>query len=540
MSKLFTKVLCFIFISTSIQVVASPSSPLPTMTGQPYFENCEGLLIALSNEDIEKFFIGQVHSNEQALQLMADFGLIYTDEFRLALIKTLDDRGVHVPTIEVTNQSQFPKELQTLMQQILAITEIPEPDFKKFVLDTLTNYKSIAVANSTNDSAGLLRSHIQTRFIAAVEEIENDYVMPTYNNFVRAALLATARDLLEAQIRAKKSDWAFIAEPLSVLVLSGILITMTTAAPWIIQNHLHPSPPHLPGFRKFESFLSLMRMMKLLGWIGAGIGGLPIVFFIPSKAIFVKKQRQFSRRIAKQNAEAKFEVITDRGLRLEQTKSLLRDQAQTLQGLVVSLSDFEQTSALQNWSPVQLAYLGHLEMIEAKERGEFINAYFDRPEAGLELTHRLSDLQKMASALRAQPDQIRLRIELQKNLFLLTKDFEIAELDIRETVGALSRRILGIQAQIRSLREFFASQNSSSLTSKHQLILAKLQTDLATWDKAVVGENAILDRLSPIRTHLGQLKILAAREVTDAAETRDMASEILMVLEPFGVREVSP
>jgi hypothetical protein len=491
------------------------------MTGQPYFEDCEGLLTALANEDIEKFFLGQVQSKRQALQILADYGLIYSEEFRLALVKTLADRGVDTPTLVIDNSGRYPTELRIFLKRVLEITSLPEDDFKVLVTDILKNFKIITLANATNDKWGILRSHIQTRFVAAVEQLENRYVILTFNKFVRASLLATARDLFETQTRTEKlnASHTFIISASGIMAGTAMFVA-AAAADWIIPK----------GFPLRSVTLMILDLSAYVEIGLASFLGLTNVGLTADQWV---SRLRLSKRLAQQGSVARFDVTTDGGVVLERTNSLLRDQKQTFQYSIASLEEVCATPEVCNWSPVQLAYLGHLELIEAQERGEFIRGYFKKNAFGNFLSNRFLYLYKMAKKLRAQPESRRLRYDVPKEIFSLARDFELAAQDIQRMVAELNDKIATAQNQIDSLRAFFANRETTPAEPKHQLILAKIQSDLATWNQAAVDEKALLQVVSGIRDQLTQLRKLGAREIYNPSEARKMASEVMVILSPL-------
>jgi hypothetical protein len=213
--------------------------------------------------------------------------------------------------------------------------------------------------------------------------------------------------------------------------------------------------------------------------------------------------------------------------------SLLRDQKETLQAVAMTLQDACESSSLCQWSPVQLAYLGHLELLEAQESAAFISEAFISPAQGVHLQAELQQIQTLASDLRDSPDQRDVRLNLQKKIYSLVKDFELAETPFNTALTDLSQKIASNRARVQTLASQIASSNPSVRGIKDQIVAAKLHSDLATWHEASVNQQALLKRFEALKNLLIPLRNIATREPTTLNETRDMASEVLVRLEPI-------
>jgi hypothetical protein len=180
---------------------AAPSNPRPVIVAEPYLQTCEGLLQAAQTEQIEKYFLSHVRTEGQAAQLLADYGLLASKDLREAILVVLAKRGIPLPRIRKNDSQDFPIEFRIFARKVLAVAQLPETEFQKFVDEVLSNFKTVIDGGGDGGFKNELHSLMITRFLTAMREDQNPDLLKVFRAIVRSNLLVTAWNL---QIRDAK------------------------------------------------------------------------------------------------------------------------------------------------------------------------------------------------------------------------------------------------------------------------------------------------------------------------------------------------
>jgi hypothetical protein len=497
--------------------------------GQSYFHHCEGLLEAISQEKVEEFFMGQVQSQEQALRLLADYGIIFTKEFREALLLTLDQRGIKRPELHVTDSVYLgvvdhpsfyddDDDRKAAIRQIykdfahglVRVAQLPELEFKSFVREVLVNLRRSIDTTEKVDPNLELKSKIVTNFIAAITTIENQYVEPTLNLFIRTAILDLVRGpMMEGAYTGR--DYSDDTGLTGVWVLAGGVLGLALSVVLVLGTEADN-----PG----------IGMLTLIGTSGGGgiLGGV-----YGARRLGIHDRRMAPLRALRNNLQ--FHVAMDDGTAVSTVRNLLEDYEQTSIALGVTMDQVCQTGNICKFSPVQLAYLGHLDMLHMEAVSDFVGFSL----SSVHLDDRFRQIRSATENLRANPGDYRAQLSFRQVVVTTQEQFAASETAIREALPQLAEHVERGKQQIaglkKSLFQFPSAQYSEDLINKNQILRAKLQTDLQTLVDVQTNQEKILARIEALRPQLDRLSEFVLGADHSDADWKKSAGDMLVFLD---------
>jgi hypothetical protein len=467
------------------------------------------------------------------LQLLTDYGLIYTKEFRMAVLATLQDRDIQVPVSGLDVRHPIQADVKTFATKVLEVARLPESDFEVFASEILANFEKIVLQESSSPSQ-IIASLMVQRLIALRGQKQLGAV---FSDFLRASLLTTVRSILVKSAKAHQTP-SLTSAPLlfgilgvlggSIGAIHGLILgfVLTVDTPhWAIDHTLF-------GYHVYLPYLTFVRYstVTLAGFFAFNI--------TPSLYLERRSKGRESRTKVPRASIPRFAVNLDDGRLHRRVASLLEDQEQSLQELVVTLDQVCQSKDLCQWNPVQLGYLGHLEMLEAEEMGEAVGPALAQEISKIDLQGNLRALQSSAQKLREDPNDNLERLALQRGISSLLTALDSADQEITAILQKIETQISTTQNRIKDIRAFVEalpqqSASNDAVPLKRELILARLNADLNTWKETNVDSTTVKDRLANLRATISRLNDLAAQPPTDPSTVRNMASEILVLLEPL-------
>jgi hypothetical protein len=502
------------------EVLASPAAPVAPLQSAPYFRSCDGLLDAIQTEDVERFFLGQVQSPEQALKLLADYGVIYTKEFQEAMIITLEQRGLPLPAgFGAKLDDGRSKIMQKFALGALRIARLPEPDFKVFIGDLLSNLKKVVAAAKDPTDSTKLSSLVLSRFVEAITHIENHHVAPTLNLFVRATLLTTVRKYFESS--SKNANFGINGGVFYSAVKGAGVGAWFSVFGWIFDLRHHQS------FIDPDSLLAYE---------------LPLITSVLAGASISAGRRLWADRgpIGNSLRIRRLQPVNDMRSQLESQnevlaiQGILDDYSQTLTDVAVSIDQVCNSENVCKFNPVQLAYLGHLDLLEVESLGKYIGFTLRSMGVG----DSFAGIRQAAQELRQDPGNYRKQMAFRQIVLTAVENSEQVESQIRESLGKLVGKIQNLKTQLQMLREktfnFPRQQYSPDLLNKNEIILGKLTTDLATITELQTNQELILSRIELLKPTLNGLKELALSTYRPPEDWKDAASNILLILDRTG------
>jgi hypothetical protein len=530
-NKLIAMILSASFFTTSIPAYPlswgkkSVDSP-KIVQGESYLKNCDGLLDAITQEDVEKFLLGQVTSPGQALKLLADYGILYSKEFREAILLTLSERGIELPPIvegempvfsEVFGWNRLKKEYKNFGRGVLKTAQLPDQDFKLFVADVLKNLqKAVDTSEAGNSAENQSRSFVTHRFVAAVTDLENQNVSLVFNDFLKMTLLATIEGPVEKAALKLNGFLDDVGVPFFGAGMIGfmgsiVLMTLTMGSFGLL--------PHETVAR--HAVLNLVELAS--GFVGLGVAW-SVVKFNQSRT------RAKIRNLNSQRNSAQFRVATDSGLQLH-LRGLIKNYVQTTESMMLSIDQVASASDLSKFNAVQLLYLGHLDLLQVQAMGDFIAHSL----GSVGLDDRFSDIRAVASSLRADPNNYVNRVTFRQRVLTTLENTNAIEQTVRTSLAQLNERTTLLAKQLAALRskiyDFPTAQFSDQLIRNNQILAVKLETDLQTLSSLQLNQEQILARFEQLRPILQELSDSLLKGEGTTEGWRQAASKILLVLD---------
>jgi hypothetical protein len=500
----FRFVLSLALLMASLPGLAGPLNPVSgpvTIQAQPYFSRCEGLLAALDTETIEDFFIEQVRSPEQALGLLAEYGLVSSEPLNFSILMALDKRGLHHPGILTSDN---PRKFREFTKGLLRIAQMGDAEFITFADDVLNNF--VTSVNSTTESNPQteIQSLIVNRFVEALRKSDNPYLRPMFQRAVRVAILNTVHDpMAEEALAGRYRSFAEHAETFPII--AGIQLFAFA---------LMHTADHSLGFRQFLIMLT------------AGL--------IPSLSIyFFRTGLRFQRLRLPRSLPVAADLRTnmDPDVPPQQLRNLFQDSKKSVTQLAVSLDEICAAPSICRWTPVQLAYLGHLDLVELKMMEFSLRAAL----ASLDLDSKFSELREIASQLRARSDNRNAQVQFRQQLLWTVESAIAAQQVVEGQLKNLEDKIENLRRQLLVLRDRafreFPKQLGSEADSKRRLILGKLDGDLTSLLDLESGRGQILGRFAQIQSVLKKLSDVNLTGSHPPEDWRAAAAEALVLID---------
>jgi hypothetical protein len=151
------------------------------------------------------------------------------------------------------------------------------------------------------------------------------------------------------------------------------------------------------------------------------------------------------------------------------------------------------------------------------------------------MNQKLSTLREAATQLRANPESRNLQILVHQTLLWTVESSELLESIAYDDLSTLEAKMRETKRQIMQLRDrvFRISPDDTGfdMPLKKQLIIAKLETDLATLTSVESGREQIRHRFEDLKGLLRGLSAVDFANLHSSDEWRDTASQILVILD---------
>lgn len=212
------------------------SSPLfaKERLAQKYIQSCDGLLEAVAAERAEDFFMDAVQSEAQVLQLLYDYGLIFTQEYQDAVLAAMNDFALMTPNKDALGLLG-PDHLLTFLGQIQDLLGSPPLRQNQFVERVAGYLQQRAAVGRTKDPFADLRSQVsfsrvQNLFKAADRSVNRDLFYSTFGLVIRLTLLRTAQ---QAALKISPSALQLYSSAVSTVVTAGFRQKLIDMDPYI-------------------------------------------------------------------------------------------------------------------------------------------------------------------------------------------------------------------------------------------------------------------------------------------------------------------
>ncbi len=491
----------------------------PAIQSEPYLRDCEGLLDAIQREDVERFLLGQVTSQGQALKLLADYGLIYSHEFKQALLLTVQQRGIQIPDFEIKDGKwkSARKSLVPFVDAIVKLAQATPQEFKAFVREVLVNFdKSAQIMPDRERQIPALIVH---RFVSALLEIENNSVEPTLNVYVRSALLGTAKDLLQRLNRSRPEDWLEmdILFRRAMTTLVSALLGLVYIQPALNQWSESAGNYQDPEWHIYVSMLTGGVGGALLGW---GWGRLSR-----------RMHRKYLHAAKALPQVPELMVTFDDESQKTFMNSLLDEESTSLRDLAISMQQVCEAESVCQFTPVQLAYLGHLDLDQARGIGLYVESLLQNVGLG----EKFGAIRAAAEKLRSNSGDYSAQVQFRQVVVTALSNTDKIEGAIRESLQKLDAKIQAMKQERETLDhklyEYPAGQYSQELVAKNKILLHHLETDLADLDQVRIAREQILGRFDQLRPVLQRVKDSTMNTRGSPEMWRESANSVLIILD---------
>jgi hypothetical protein len=201
---------------------------------------------------------------------------------------------------------------------------------------------------------------------------------------------------------------------------------------------------------------------------------------------------------------------------------------------VISLEQACQTKSLCQLTPLQIAYLGHLEIIQLQTLKEDLQ----KALRSFGYHDNFSEIRDAAVDVRANPDSYSAQITFKARVRSLIKNFSEIEAFVGKSTTAMNKTMETTQFAMKRLREKPYDVQNSMVTpefiNKNQMLIYKFQTDLETLEAVRMDESVLRTSLAALRPLLDELEQLTAAAVDSEADWDGMATQVILALDSAG------
>ncbi len=515
-----------IFLALQFFLASFPAlgaqKPREVVVAQPYLESCEGLLQAMETEDVETYFASQADSLPKALQLLTDYGLIFTDEFRLAVVMALESRGLTFPGVELTDIPNFPDPVEKFAARLKRASHWRPEKFRRFGDDVLRHFPRVVTAQAPNNGEGVVRGMLAQRFVQLLKTSDNPQLRNAFELFLRASLLATARAVIVRRGRIQ-NPWGFGATSILAIqrilkgTMNGLIFGITAGFPaeMIVNQYLRRLQPNenetFAIFAVSVAAFTAMQVKRLTMHLGG------------------RRRWAYDQAHRIRNETPAIAVPFADLPSFRAVNSLVQPSHFTMKDVTVSLFDTCSDKSLCAWTPVQLAYLGQMELAESKTLAETLQQQIQMQS---KVTDRLLGIRELAQQTRNNPW---LRPNLDRQVTELVDGFVSVQTSIVTGLARLERQIQDAKLAIAHLRQQVEAAGAKPLSPneklQNELLLARLTIDTEIWKDAKVNSAQVLEDLEALKSKIQTLKTCIDQPTPELKDIRDQAATLLLLLD---------
>ncbi len=483
---------------------------------QRYLNSCEGLLEAMQTGKVESFFLDQSQNEAQLTKLLYDYGLIFSQEYDEALSAVLKSRGF----VKITGQ----KSLEKYIVQVRALMKSSNQQFDELNQAVL---EKIAVRMSGLPTQERSRvAHLKvTQMIEAIQNSDHkEKVFRLLEVTTRFSLLTTIKSAINKRNDLSESMDGMrgpLPVALALTGMAGGAVIGGLSGFWLSDNLVEP----YLGWNVL-SFLTWAVLTFGLG-IGGGAAGLFGGGFtgitlnnlaLLSSPLNLKMSSSEDVELDYLAIEANTEFILD---------GLLEDYESGIKDGLLTLEQACETSVCE-MTPVQIAYLGHIEIQEIKAAVESASNMLGT----LNLVGALDALQEKARAVIESPDAFDRQFQLLRSVELFERDFSYDPQRSKSAASLLAEKVTAVRELINTLSKKPFSQSTLELheedVRKSEMILLKLKSDLKQLHELELEQNRSYTLLKKLRPML--VKIADTRPADPDANLWSEYSEQVILL----------
>lgn len=478
-----------------------------------YLERCDGYLTAVEQGRVENFFLASAGADSQKImRLLVDYGAVFSRRYNEAVMVALNSRGISPPKSR--------KELYRFIRSIREFLKSSDDKFDQLNSAVLELMTTRAAAADQGEIVSRVE-HLKIRNLShAIQSSPNrDQVMRVLEAAVRFTLLASIREAVERYAELDKNS--LISDERSARAV-GILGMV--AGP-------------IGGFRlNYSLYDFLLNHNFDLGiWFyltGAILtfGGLIAGTFAGTFVGLLVKSRMFGTELGGPYSKGDENVVrTVRRLEGEaefSVNGLLDSYAEITDRIVLRL-DKACEKPICELSPVDVAYLGHIEIQEVKALTQSAAILL----GGLSIADRLSKLKSTAQKVLQSPDDLEQRFYLMREIEIFERDFSYDSNRSKSSAAVLAKEVAKVRAWIEKISHKPFAQSTLNLpledVNKYEMILIKLRSDLKQLSTLELEQTTAFARLKLLAPAI--VKMIEAKPKGMAAPEWERYAELVVL-----------
>lgn len=506
-------------LSFSIALSGLPAWGAVTTTefkGEEYAKHCEGMLEAIKNGEIDAYLLGQAETDAERAQVLFDYRLIFNEQFNKAVMAAVNKRGIRAGDTH--------KSLRKYVKDIAALAKMPEQEFAAFTQEVLDQLKAISAAADTGNAHASHVAYLRTSRIleAIAKSPQRAEVMRVMGTAVRIALLATLKaGLVNA---AQGSPLPSVNKIMIGGLILGVAVTLLLFG---------AMPEHIPARRATRYWEDPVAahtewhfFWNLLMTLGGGMGGV-VSSLVGGFGIEVGAGFHFNHRAGKVEFAQTVQTARKTDIAVKDLFENYEDDADNGVLSVIKVCDKD----ICQLNPVELAYLGHLDILEIKALTDAMTGDV-RPTTIVKV---IDSAQSMAKELADNPESYRAHMRFMGTINDLSKRFTLDTEKRSEAMENLNGRIAKTSEVIRDLKERpysydFADLNEERLL-KNEMLIQKLNSDLGTLEAMVFDQAAFDKYVETIKPFIQELKDLLNPRPQTPGQWKNAAENSILVLD---------
>jgi hypothetical protein len=272
------------------------------------------------------------------------------------------------------------------------------------------------------------------------------------------------------------------------------------------------------------------------GQIGGLVGGLAFVGLWRGKSFLTQPRFRISSSMIRRLMADRPDFLLEgpNGVPKSTTvNNLFNAYTRTLDAQDVTLEAACKVSSICELSPVQIAYLGHLDVLEMEALGTTVQQ--DLGKVGFK--DGFDRLYEAAESLRSSGTggNFRQRMVFRQKMQALTENYAFIEKNLTTSIAKLTAKLGEINAAIAKLREkpynFQSQQFSDDLLLKGEMLEIKLETDLDSLTEIKVHQEELLARIHGLKPYLDQFEAILSSASGSNADWSKLAGQVMITLD---------
>lgn len=497
-------------LSLAVAAAGLPVSaaPVKALRGEAYQVDCQGVLEALKSGEIDAYLLNQPQNDAQRLQLMKDYRLVFNQRFQEAILLTLKERKL--------DRDTGVKSLDKYISQLRDLAAQPEEQFMLFTRDVLKHMKALTAGTPSENTARV--EFLRTKRV--LEAIERSPQRPdlerTISDAIRLALVITLKQALFENAKQVTGSWPVVIAASAIGL--AIMLYFFGEVPGY-HDYTYSGQRYIDD--EFNVFFMWNAGMTLAGLSsGAASGGAATGSWVGWKKFW-------------QRREARGYVIPDTILAggvSAKVKSLFDSYKDEADSGVWSVAKACETDICK-LSPVEIAYLGHLDILDIQTLTEGTTGDV-RPSNILRL---IENAQAFGKDLAGNPDSFRAHMRFMGALNEIITLFTVDQNARKDAVKLLVKKIDETSGNIRDLKRKPYQSRVQDLTEerlqKNEILIQKLNSDLATLQAMQFDQDAFDKYVERIRPFVDELRSRLEPLPETPGQWKSAAEEAALILD---------